>query len=169
MASRLPFILHSTESANARFERCVRFFVSALVQGSALCKNFRIFLVISSNPRSALFMSCLLWAFFPLGILSLWAFCLFRHNVFWAFYPVWHFVVLGQNVFWAFYPWAFCHTWAFCHFGHFIIESEKGEGKQNKNKANSFTLALYFADLSNLPPLLAITIAICICFYPNYH
>ena len=84
--------------------------------------------------------------FVLLGILSLWAFCLFRHNVFWAFYPVGHFVVLGQNVFWAFYPWAFCHTWAFCHFGHFIIESEKGEGKQNKNKANSFTLALYFGN-----------------------
>ena len=131
MTPRLPFILHSTESANARFERCVRFFVSVLVQGSALCKNFRIFLVISSNPRSALFKSCLLWAFFPLGILSLWAFCLFRHNVFWAFYPVWHFVVLGQNVFWAFYPWAFCHTWAFCHFGHFIIQS------RNRSKSKS--------------------------------
>ena len=61
--------------------------------------------------------------FVSLDILSLWAFCLFRHNVFWAFYPVGHFVVLGQNVFWAFSPWAFCHMWAFCHFGHFIIQS----------------------------------------------
>ena len=61
--------------------------------------------------------------FVPLGILFLWAFCPFRNNVFWAFYPLGHFVVLGQNDFWAFCLWAFCHTWAFCHFGHFIIES----------------------------------------------
>ena len=61
--------------------------------------------------------------FVPLGILFLWAFCPFRNNVFWAFYPLGHFVVLGQNDLWAFCLWAFCHTWAFCHFGHFIIES----------------------------------------------
>ena len=62
--------------------------------------------------------------FVPLGILFLWAFCPFRNNVFWAFYPLGHFVVLGQNDLWAFCLWAFCHTWAFCHFRHFIIASK---------------------------------------------
>ena len=69
--------------------------------------------------------------FVPLGILFLWAFCPFRNDVFWAFYPLGHFVVLGQNDFWAFCLWAFCHTWAFCRFGHFIIESNQSHKKKS--------------------------------------
>ena len=45
-------------SVNPRFQHCASF-LSALIQGSALCKNFQDFLVISTIPRSALFKAAL--------------------------------------------------------------------------------------------------------------
>ena len=45
-------------SVNPRFQHCVSF-LSALYQGSALCKNFQDFLVISAISRSVLFKSVL--------------------------------------------------------------------------------------------------------------
>ena len=101
--------------------------------------------------------------FVPLGILFLWAFCPFRNNVFWAFYPLGHFVVLGQNDFWAFCLWAFCHTWAFCHFGHFSIESY------------ILIKSITFFIIERLPTLCLFAKNLLICltkkwrFYPSLH
>ena len=109
MASRLPFILHSTESANARFERCVRFFVSALVQGSALCKNFRIFW------SSALIQGQRCSRVVCFGHFFLLVFC-----------PFGHFVSLGIMSFGHFIPFgilSYLDKMSFGHsiHGHFVI------------------------------------------------